>query len=245
MTVQGAEDGLVLLYGTERSDVYVLLADADPVSRHVLARALDGADRIKVLGTVDSGLPLHHWPLSGVDVVVLAGAGRSGAGRAGPASAAAELVHKGVRVLLLDTGWNPESLGAALSAGCAGALVKDPEIGRLAAAVRAAATGYVVLSPELLGLWPASSRTAAVPARERSDRSVGLLLRSLTEREREVLTLLAEGLSTNETARRLKVTPATVKSHVSHSLTKLSVRNRLEAVLLMRRALDEDRPPWS
>ncbi|MFC7309316.1 LuxR C-terminal-related transcriptional regulator [Streptomyces monticola] len=241
MTVENAADGRVLLYEPERPDVYVLLADADPVSRHVLAGALGGADGIKVLGTADSGEPLHRWPLSGVDVVVLADASR-----AQPDPVAAELVHKGIRVLLLGTGWTGRSLGAALAAGCVGALVKDPEIGRLAAAVRAAAAGYVVVSPELVGLWTPQARpAAAAPRRERGDRSVGLLLRSLTEREREVLTLLADGLSTNETARRLKVTPATVKSHVSHALTKLSVRNRLEAVLLMRQALDGDRPPWS
>ncbi|WP_246235617.1 response regulator transcription factor [Streptomyces boluensis] len=239
MTVRNAADGGVLLYERERPDVYVLLADADPVSRHVLASALDSADGIEVLGTADSGEPLHRWPLSGVDVVVLADASR-----AQPDPVAAELVHKGLRVLLLGTGWTGRTLAAALAAGCVGALVKDPEIGRLAAAVRAAAAGYVVVSPELVGLWTPQAHAAA-PRRERGDRSVGVLLRSLTEREREVLTLLAEGLSTNETARRLKVTSATVKSHVSHALTKLSVRNRLEAVLLMRQALDGDRPPWS
>ncbi|MGW1274689.1 LuxR C-terminal-related transcriptional regulator, partial [Streptomyces sp. NPDC002491] len=221
--------------------VGVLLADADPVSRHVLAAALHGADGITVLDTADSGRPLHRWPLDGVDVVVLADAFRPR-----PASLVPGLVHHGMRVLLLDTRWTTRTVGDALSAGCAGVLVKDPEIGRLATAVRAAAAGYVVVSPELMGLCPPTGRAAAQPsARRRGDRSLGLLLRSLTEREREVLTVLADGLSTREAAGRLGVTPATVKSHVSHALTKLSVRNRLEAVLLMRRALDEDRPPWS
>lgn len=241
MTVRSAGDGRVLLYEPEVPDAGVLVADADPVSRHVLAGALDQADGIRVLATADSGRPLHRWPLGGVDVVVLADAFRPR-----PASLVPELVHKGVRVLLLDTRWTSRTLGAALAAGCSGVLVKDTAIGRLAAAVRAAAAGYVVVSPELVGLWSPPARTAAAaPALPRGDRSAGLRLRSLTEREREVLTLLAEGLSTREAARRLTVTPATVKSHVSHALTKLSVRNRLEAVLLMRRALDEDRPPWS
>ncbi|MFM9368786.1 LuxR C-terminal-related transcriptional regulator [Streptomyces sp. Da 82-17] len=241
MTVDYAADGLVLRYEQERPDVCVLLADADPVARHVLAAALGGADGVTVLGTADSREPLHRWPLAGVQVVVLA----DGSGPQ-PGPLAAELVHKGIRVLLLGTGWTGRSLGAALAAGCAGVLVKDPEIGRLAAAVRAAAAGYVVVSPELVGLWtPQRPGPAAAPRPRRGDRTAGLLLRSLTEREREVLTLLAEGLSTREAARRLKVTPATVKSHVSHALAKLSVRNRLEAVLLMRRALDGDRPPWS
>ncbi|MDQ0681360.1 two-component system nitrate/nitrite response regulator NarL [Streptomyces achromogenes] len=241
MTSRSTENGRVLLYEPEACDVSVLLADADPVSRHVLATALDGADRITVLDTADSGRPLHRWPLDGVDVVVLADAFRPR-----PASLVPGLVHKGVRVLLLDTRWTARTVGDALAAGCAGVLVKDPEIGRLAAAVRAAAAGYVVVSPELVGLCPPARRTATpAPARPRGDRSAGRRLRSLTEREREVLTVLAAGLSTREAAGRLEVTPATVKSHVSHALAKLSVRNRLEAVLLMRQALDEDRPPWS
>lgn len=240
-TARSTESGRVLLYEPEASDVGVLLVDADPVSRHVLAGALHDADGITVLDTVDSGRPLHSRPLDGVDVVVLADAFRPR-----PASLVPGLVHDGVRVVLLDTRWTTRTVGDALAEGCAGVLVKDPEIGRLAAAVRAAAAGYVVVSPELVGLVPPAGRAAAQPpAHPRGDRSVGVRLRSLTEREREVLTVLADGLSTREAAGRLDVTPATVKSHVSHALTKLCVRNRLEAVLLMRRALDEDRPPWS
>ncbi|OON75411.1 hypothetical protein B1H18_23205 [Streptomyces tsukubensis] len=221
--------------------MYVLLADSDPVSRHVLTGALDSAELVRVVATADSGRHPRHWPLSGVDVVVIADAPPP----TGHAPAVTELVHKGLRVLLLGAGWTTGAVAAALAAGCAGVLLKDAEVDRIAAAVRAVAAGYVVVSPELLGLWGPAPRRAAPPRPVRDDRSARLRLRSLTEREREVLTLLAEGLSTRETARRLKITPATVKSHVSHALAKLSVRNRLEAVLLMRQALDEDRPPWS
>ncbi|WP_394425855.1 response regulator transcription factor [Streptomyces sp. SGAir0957] len=239
-TVHNADDGRILLCAPEPAEVTVLLADADPVSRHVLAGALAGADRITVAGTADSTQPLHRWPLSEADVVVLAGlAGPR------PAPVVTELLHKGARVVLLDTRWTGPSLAAALTAGCAGALIKDHEVGRLAAAVRAVAAGHTVVSPRLVGLWPGAHRPPERPSRPpRPDRSAGVRLRELTERERAVLTCLAEGLSTKETAERLKVTAATVKSHVSHALAKLGVRNRLEAVLLMRRALDEDLPPW-
>ncbi|MGW6361795.1 LuxR C-terminal-related transcriptional regulator [Streptomyces sp. NPDC055092] len=236
LTVRKAGDGQILLCAAEPSEVSVLLADADPVSRHVLAGALAGADRITVVGTADSAQPLHRWPLSEADVVVLAGLAVPH-----PAPVVAELLHKGARVVLLDTRWTGPSLSAALSAGCSGVLVKDHEVGRLAAAVLAVAAGHTVVSPQLVGLWPALQRPEQPP---RQDRSAGLRLRALTERERAVLTCLAEGLSTRETAGRLKVTAATVKSHVSHALAKLAVRNRLEAVLLMRQALDEDLPPW-
>ncbi|MFI9778754.1 LuxR C-terminal-related transcriptional regulator [Streptomyces sp. NPDC051956] len=240
LTVRKAGDGQILLCAAEPSEVSVLLADTDPVSRHVLAGALAGADRITVVGTADSAQPLHRWPLGEADVVVLAGPATPR-----PAPVVAELLRKGVRVVLLDTRWTRASLSAALSAGCGGVLVKDHEVGRLAAAVRAVAAGHTVVSPQLVGLWSAAQRTER-PARppRPQDRSAGLRLRTLTERERAVLTCLAEGLSTRETAGRLKVTAATVKSHVSHALAKLAVRNRLEAVLLMRQALDEDLPPW-
>ncbi|MFJ9041615.1 LuxR C-terminal-related transcriptional regulator [Streptomyces sp. NPDC102406] len=239
LTVRNADDGRILLCAAEPAEVSVLLADADPVSRHVLAGALDGADRITVVGTADSARPLHHWPLSEADVVVLAGLAAPR-----PAPVVTELLHKGARVVLLDTRWTGASLAAALSAGCAGALIKNHEVGRLAAAVRAVAAGHTVVSPQLVGLWPSAHRPERPPRPPRQDRSAGLRLRELTERERAVLTCLAEGLSTRETAGRLKVTAATVKSHVSHALAKLAVRNRLEAVLLMRQALDEDLPPW-
>jgi DNA-binding NarL/FixJ family response regulator len=98
------------------------------------------------------------------------------------------------------------------------------------------ASGHVVLSPQLLGQClqkkPASGGS---PFGLDGPVPLDTLLATLTKREREVLDLLADGKSTAEAAEVLMLSAATVKSHVSHALSKLGVRNRLEAVLLMQR----------
>jgi DNA-binding NarL/FixJ family response regulator len=122
--------------------------------------------------------------------------------------------------------------------------VKNTEVGGLAAAARAVASGHTVLSPELHGLYTSPVRVVPGPVPSQVSRRAGSpdhLLRLLTGREHKVLALLAEGLSTAEAAADLKVSPATIKSHVSHALTKLGVRNRLEAVLLVRQLLEAGR----
>lgn len=214
-------------------EVRVLLADPDPISRHVLGSALREVGRFPV-DCVDSRRPLREWPLDGMNVAVLV---------VGPQEdltpAVRELVARKLRVLLLGVGWTRERLSAALAAGASGCLVKDTQVAGLAPAAQAVASGHMVLSPELLCLY-AGPGAGAVDGEHRPP-STDRLLGSLTGRESEVLSLLAGGMSTAEVAARLQVSPATIKSHVSHALTKLRARNRLEAVLMMRRMLDAGR----
>jgi DNA-binding NarL/FixJ family response regulator len=122
-------------------------------------------------------------------------------------------------------------------AGASGCLVKETGIGGLAAAVGAVVSGYTVLSPQLHSLYGHDTHHATNAPVGRAGRSADRQLGSLTSRERTVLDLLAQGMSTAEVAARLKVSPATVKSHVSHTFSKLGVRNRLEAVLVAQRAM--------
>ncbi|GGZ04080.1 response regulator transcription factor [Streptomyces nitrosporeus] len=212
----------------------ILLADQDPISRHVLGGVVHRADRLQLVASVDIRQPLKDWPLDQVDVAVL-GMGYN----CEPASTVRELAACGIEVLLIGVGWTKAKLDAVLQAGAKGCLMKDTRIGGLAAAARAVASGHVVLSPELQVLYrsPAERRPVAQPVRTAPgphDDSLQRLLSALTDREREVLDLLTDGLSTVEVADRLRVSSATVKSHISHTLTKLGVRNRLEAVLLTR-----------
>ncbi|MFI9236594.1 LuxR C-terminal-related transcriptional regulator [Streptomyces sp. NPDC053079] len=145
--------------------------------------------------------------------------------------AVAALTDRGVRVLLIGSGWTRGRLETALACGVRGCLVEETEGERLSAAVQAVAAGNVVISPELFALRaaPASRPASAVGGRRRAE-----LLGTLSGRERTVLTLLGQGLSSAEVAARLSITPGTVKSHVSHTLAKLGVRTRIEAVLLLR-----------
>ncbi|RAJ38600.1 DNA-binding NarL/FixJ family response regulator [Kitasatospora sp. SolWspMP-SS2h] len=218
----------------------VLLADHDPISRRVLGTVLRDAAHLDYLRCVDSHRPIHEWSrLALADVVVLVVGPQDE-----PWSVVRQLVGCQVKVLLIGTDWSRWRVDAAFAAGATGCLVKDTEIARLASATRAVASGHVVLSPQVLAQVLETRRLSSVgspsgpapgeprpPGTENPDR----LLRCLTKREREVLELLADGRSTAEAAGVLKLSAATVKSHVSHALAKLGVRNRLEAVLLMQR----------
>lgn len=211
-----------------RSLTNVVLADYDPLSRHVLSsalRAAGGADsRLRLLASLDAFTPVRSWDgLHHAQVVVLAPCPQ-----VDTTAVIRELVVHDVRVLLLATRWDGESLNRSMAAGASGCLVKDTDVDRIAAAALAVGSGYMVLSPELKDIYRPDQPQPGRPGQP--------AVLPLTEREHEVLNLLAEGLSTAETARALGVSPTTVKSHVSHALPKLNVRNRLEAVLRVKDA---------
>ncbi|GIH26474.1 DNA-binding response regulator [Acrocarpospora phusangensis] len=203
----------------------VLLADSDPISRHVLGGTLREAAELDLIAATDSRRPVREWPLREADLVVIVAGPRENHVRL-----VQELTGEGVRALLIGVDWTRHSIEAAFASDVCGCISKDWAVTDLVAAAVAAASGYVVLSPDLVGMCVQVKPMSPVGALESR-------LRALTVREREVLTLLAEGMTTAEVARRLTVSRATVKSHVSHVLTKVGARNRMEAVLLMRSAL--------
>ena len=131
------------------------------------------------------------------------------------------------RVLVLTTFELDEYVFEALRAGASGFLVKDTEPADLVRAVRAVAAGDALLSPSVTRRLIEHVAVAAKPLpHERPD------IARLTEREREIVTLVGEGLSNEEIARRLVVSPATAKTHVSRSMIKLGVRDRAQLVVL-------------
>ena len=128
--------------------------------------------------------------------------------------------HPGVQVVVLTSFGEVERVHAALAAGAAGYLLKDAEPDEVAAAVRAAAAGEVHLDPAV--------------ARQLTRRMVGpqVGMAALTAREREILTLVAQGHSNREIAARLVISERTARTHVSHVLTKLQLSSRTQAALL-------------
>jgi DNA-binding NarL/FixJ family response regulator len=131
------------------------------------------------------------------------------------------------RVLVLTTFELDEYVFEALRVGASGFLVKDTEPADLVKAVRAVAAGDALLSPSVTRRLIEHVAVAAKPLpHERPD------IARLTEREREIVTLVGEGLSNDEIARRLVVSPATAKTHVSRSMVKLGVRDRAQLVVL-------------
>jgi len=132
----------------------------------------------------------------------------------------------GIKVIVLTTFDLDEYVFEAVRIGASGFLVKDTEPAELLRGVRAVAAGDALLSPSvtrrLIGEFAARSRQTR-PAE---------LLESLTEREREVVALVGEGLSNDDIATRLVVSPATAKTHVSRAMVKLQVRDRAQLVVL-------------
>jgi DNA-binding NarL/FixJ family response regulator len=131
-----------------------------------------------------------------------------------------------VRVLVLTTFDVDEYVFAALRAGASGFLLKDATPEQLFSAIRVVAAGEALLAPAATRHLVGEFLSRPGPGRPH-----GRLLDELTDREREVLLLVAEGLSNAEIAGRLVVSPATAKTHVSRILTKLGLRDRAQLVI--------------
>ncbi|MBL8058924.1 MAG: response regulator transcription factor [Anaerolineales bacterium] len=127
--------------------------------------------------------------------------------------------HPDTHVIALTSFQENDLVQAALQAGAVGYLMKNVTAAELAAAIRAARLGQMTLSPEAAQALVQAAQTPA-PAHD------------LTEREREVLALMVEGLNNGEIAERLVVSLSTVKFHISNLLAKLGVDNRVAAVAL-------------
>ena len=181
----------------------------------VAAEAGDGAEAVRLAAETRADVVLMDIRMPGVD----------GLEATRRISAAEDLA--GVKVLILTTFEADEYVYEALRAGASGFLVKDTDPGELLQAVRVVARGDALLSPaitrRLIADIASRPRPGAAPSRERLGR--------LTHRELEVLTLVGTGLSNDEIAARLFLSPLTAKTHVSRVLTKLAARDRAQLVV--------------
>jgi len=134
----------------------------------------------------------------------------------------------GPRILILTTFDADEHVVEALRAGASGFLLKDVPPADFAKAIRIIASGEALLAPSVTRRLLGRFARLSVPA----DETHGERLRQLTEREHEVLKLVATGLSNREIADRLTLAEPTVKTHVSHLLIKLDLRDRTQLVVL-------------
>jgi len=131
------------------------------------------------------------------------------------------------RVLVMTTFDLDEYVYAALQGGASGFLLKDTQPGHLVSALRAVASGDAVVSPSVTRrLLDRFVGTGGAPMRDTTELDV------LTDREREVLVLIAKGMSNLEIAEALFLSEATVKTHVGRILAKLDLRDRVQAVVL-------------
>jgi DNA-binding NarL/FixJ family response regulator len=206
--------------------VRVLLVDDQALFREALATLLATHDGIDVVGEAGNGEEaLSRVASVKPDVVlmdlrmpVLDGVG---------ATRRLRLAHPEVQVIALTTFDDDEDVFAALRAGAVGYLLKDVSSARLIEAVLAAARGESVLQPSV------AAKVVARFAQLLEERPQPLVV-PLSEREREVLRLLADGRSNREIAASLFLAEGTVKNHVTNLLGKLGVRDRTQAALRAR-----------
>jgi len=223
--------------------IRVLLADDQPLVRtgfrmilesesdiEVVGEAGDGADAVRQAGRLRPDVVVMDIQMPITDGI----------------EATAQIAAAGHgRVLILTTFHLDQNVIGALRSGASGFMLKDVDAGRLIEAIRVVHAGDAIVDPvvtrRLLDRFahrlPAAAKNAE-PVGTASQRLAGV-----TERERDVLTRVARGLSNAEIAAELVVTETTVKTHVHHLLTKLGVRDRVQLVVLAYDAgLAEPRP---
>ncbi|MCF7548752.1 response regulator transcription factor [Pseudonocardia sp. WMMC193] len=207
--------------------IRVVLADDQALVRAGFRALLGSAADLEVVGEAEDGdAAVRVCRETAPDVVLMdiRMPGRDGLAATRDITADPRLA--GTRVVVLTTFAEDAYIFDALRAGASGFLVKDTDPAELLHAVRVVHGGEALLSPtvtrRLVAEFAQRSRPAAPDAR----------LDLLTDREREVLALVARGLSNDEIARRLVVSPATAKTHVSRSMIKLGARDRAQIVVL-------------
>jgi DNA-binding NarL/FixJ family response regulator len=195
--------------------IRVLIVDDHPVVRDGLRALLDRADGFEVAGEAANGVDAVGRALAVRPDVVLMDLRMPGGDGV---TAIGQLAARGssARVLVMTTYDSDADVLPAIQAGATGYLLKDAESADLLGAIRAAAGGETVLAPSVASRLVGTLRT---PPEE-----------PLSEREVEVLALIARGHSNREAARRLFISEATVKTHLLHVYAKLGVNDRAAAV---------------
>ena len=207
--------------------IRVVLADDQPLVRAGFAMILDAEHDIEVVGEADDGaLAVEQARRFTPDVVLMdirmPGVDGLEATRriVGDESLAA------VRVLVLTTFELDEYVFEALRAGASGFLVKHTQPAELIRAVREVARGEALLSPSVT-----RRLIAEFTARPVRPKLVPPTMHALTEREREIVALVAQGLTNDEIAAELVLSPATARTHVSRAMVKLQARDRAQLVV--------------
>jgi DNA-binding NarL/FixJ family response regulator len=208
--------------------IRVLLADDQALVRAGFAALLAAEADMEVVGEAGDGAEALRLARSQAPEVVLMDIRMPGMdGLAATKAITADDRLGGVRVVILTTFDLDEYVFEAIRAGASGFLVKDTEPVDLLRAVRVVAAGDALLSPRVTRQLIAEFAATSVDRGPEHRQSLGLL----TDREREVTGLVAAGLSNDEIAERLFLSPLTAKTHVSRAMTKLGARDRAQLVV--------------
>jgi DNA-binding NarL/FixJ family response regulator len=219
--------------------IRVLLADDQDLVRAGFRALLDAQDDIEVVGEAGDGdeavrLARRHRP----DIVLMDIRMPGTDGLVATREIAADERLAEVRIVVLTTFEVDEYVFEAIRVGASGFLVKNTKPVELLRAVRAVAAGDALLSPGVTRrlIREFAARTRQAPPSPALD--------DLTDREREVMALVAEGLTNDEIGERLFVSPFTVKTHVSRAMVKLGARDRIQLVVFAYQS-GLVRPGWA
>jgi DNA-binding NarL/FixJ family response regulator len=206
--------------------IRVLLADDQALVRAGFRALLDVQDDIEVVGEAGDGEEAVR--LAGElrpDIVLMDVRMPGMDGLTATRAIATDERLADIRVVILTTFEVDEYVFESIRAGASGFLVKDTEPAELIQAVRVVARGDALLSPSVTRRLIEEFAASGMEPRPAPD------LAALTDREREVMALAARGLSNDEIAARLVVSPATAKTHVSRAMVKLGARDRAQLVV--------------
>ncbi|MGH3732610.1 MAG: response regulator [Acidimicrobiales bacterium] len=205
--------------------IRVLLADDQGLVRAGFKALLDARDDIDVVGEASDGAAAVDMARNLQPDVILMDIRMPGLdGLEATRQITADPQLTGVRIVILTTFAQDEYLFDALRFGASGFLVKDTEPADLANAVRVVANGESLISPSMTRRLVAEFASRSKEPRATKELDV------LTEREREVVILVADGLTNHEIAEKLFMSSATARTHVSRAMTKLNVRDRAQLV---------------
>jgi DNA-binding NarL/FixJ family response regulator len=208
--------------------IRVLLADDQALIRAGFRMLVDSAEDMEVVGEADDGAQAVALARQRrADVVLMDIRMPNVDGLTATQRIDADESLAGVKVLIVTTYETDDYVYEALQAGASGFVVKDTEPAELLHAIRVIAGGDALLSPGIT-----RRLIADIAARRPSRTAVHPALSELTGREREVMTLVAHGLSNDEIATQLLLSPLTVKTHVSRAMLKLHARDRAQLVVI-------------
>jgi DNA-binding NarL/FixJ family response regulator len=216
--------------------IRVLLVDDQALLRAAFRALLESAPDITVVGEASNGgIAVALAGELKPDVVLMDLKMPEVGGLTALRRIAADRQLGTVKVIVLTTFDDDENVFAALRAGASGFLIKDIEPGELLQAVRVVARGDALLAPSVTKALIAAFTAASAPpepAQPASRREQNPAVASLTARERELVALVAAGLSNEEIAERLALSPLTAKTHVSRAMVKLNARDRAQLVVI-------------
>ena len=206
--------------------ITVLIVDDQALVRGGFRALLDAQEDIEVVGEADEGEVAIRLARKLTPDVILMDIRMPGVdGLEATKRITSDDALRDVKVVILTTFDLDEYVFEALRIGASGFLVKNTEPAELIRGVRVVAGGDALLSPGV------TRRLVVEFAQHAKESRSGVSLDSLTDREREVMALVGEGLSNAEIADRLFVSPATAKTHVSRAMVKLGVRDRAQLVV--------------